>query len=81
MHPNTLPCTIIPTETCFEQKSFDNHCTGKEYPSNDETRHTQIQTHYLKKSLIIAERCLVYVITLHMSKTHTVADRAISMTA
>lgn len=43
----------------FEQKKYDKRCTGKEYPTFDETRQTGI----FQKSLIIADRFPVYVIT------------------
>ena len=48
---------------------------------NDETRQTEIQPQVLKKSSINVDRFPVYIITSHMRKLHTVADRAMSMIA
>lgn len=50
-------------EARFEQKKYDKHCTGKEYPTFDETRQTEIHARIFQKSLIIADRFPVYVIT------------------
>ena len=48
---------------------------------NDETRQTEIQPQILQKSSIIVDRFPVCVVTSHIRKPHTVADRAMSVIA
>lgn len=35
--------------------SLENHCTGKDYQMNDETRYTEIHASIIQKALLVVE--------------------------
>lgn len=49
----------------FQQKWHDNYSTCKEYTIKDKTKHSEIQAHIFKNSLIIVERFFCVLQLLH----------------